>query len=120
MGPLRQGLGLALFALCGAALGAGCPVPDDGTSLRRGLLKVKYLAETEAWEREAAKTTTVQYVLLVNAPQRVGKRCYWPVEARAGGELWNTFYVTARGERVLLAAPAGKFLTLEDWRAARR
>ena len=42
------------------------------------------------------------------------------MEARAGGELWNTFYVTARGERVLVAAPAGKLLTLDDWRAARR
>jgi len=120
VGPLRQSIALALFALCNAAFGAGCPVPDDGTSLRRGLLKVKYLVETEAWEREAGKTATVQYVLLVNSPQRVGKHCYWPVEARAGGELWTTFYVTARGDRVLVTAPAGKLLTLEDWRAARR
>jgi hypothetical protein len=120
VGPLRQSLGLALFALCSAVFGAGCPVPDDGTSLRRGLLKVKYLPETEAWEREAGKAATVQYVLLVGSAQRVGKHCYWPVQARAGGELWNTFYVTARGERVLVAAPTGKLLTLEDWRAARR
>lgn len=120
MGPLRQSLALALFALCGAALGAGCPVPDDGTSLRRGLLKVKYLAETEAWEREAGKTSTVQYVLSVDAPIRQGKLCYWPVEARAGGELWHTFYVTASGDRVLVAVPGGKRLTLEAWRAARR
>ena len=120
MGPLRQVAGLVLLLSCGAAFGAGCEVPDDGTSLRRGLLKVKHLAETEAWEREAAKSATVQYVLLVDSAQRVGKHCYWPVEARAGGELWNTFYVTARGERVLVAVPGGKRLTLEAWRAARR
>ena len=95
-------------------------MPDDGTSLRRGLLKVKYLAETEAWERDAMKTAAVQYVLSVDAPRRHGKRCYWPVEARARGELWNTFYVTAAGDRVLVAGPGGKLLTLDAWRNAAR
>ena len=95
-------------------------MPDDGTSLRRGLLKVKYLAETEAWERDAMKTAAVQYVLSVDAPRRHGKRCYWPVEARAGGQVWNTFYVTALGDRVLVAGPRGQLLTLEDWRQGAR
>ena len=118
MGPLRQAAGLALLSCCSAALGAGCPVPDDGTSLRRGLLKVKYLAETEAWERAAGNNSAVQYVLLVGSPRRVGWVCYWPVEARARGELWNTFYVTAAGDRVLVAGPGGKLLTLDAWRNA--
>jgi len=120
VGPLRQVAALALLLSCGAALGAGCPVPDDGTSLRRGLLKVRYLAETEAWERATMKSATVQYVLLVNDPIRRGKRCYWPVEARAGGELWHRFYVTARGERVLVEVEGGKLVKLEEWRAAER
>ncbi len=95
-------------------------MPDDGTSLRRGLLKVKYLPETEAWEREAGKTATVQYVLLVGSARRLGKHCYWPVEARAGGAVWNTFYVTARGERVRVDTPGGEPLTLEAWRTLAR
>ena len=66
------------------------------------------------------KTATVQYVLLVNAPVRRGKDCYWPVEARAGAELWNRFYVTARGDRVLVESPGGRLVTLEAWRAANR
>ena len=96
-------------------------MPDDGsTPLRRAVIKVKVLAETEAWERAATRTAAVQYVLLLDAPLRRGKRCYWPVEARAGGELWNTFYVTPLGDRVLVAAPGGKPLTLHAWRKGSR
>jgi hypothetical protein len=110
-----------LAAAAGPAQAAGCPIPDDGAApLRPAVTKVKYLAETEAWERAAMKSATVQFVLLVNDPIRRGKHCYWPVEARAGGELWHRFYVTARGERVLVEAAGGKLVTLEDWRATSR
>jgi hypothetical protein len=111
----------ALAAAAGVAQAAGCPIADDtGSPLRRTVLVVKYLAETEAWERAATRTATVQYVLLVNDPIRRGKDCYWPVEARAGGELWQRFYVTARGDRILVQSPGGKLVTLEHWRAAGR
>ena len=121
MGPFQVAAALALALVAGLAQAAGCPVTDDtGSPLRRAVNKVKYLAETEAWEREAARTATVQYVLLVNSPQRVGKHCYWPVEARAGGELWNRFYVTARGERVLVETAGRKLVTLETWRGSGR
>jgi hypothetical protein len=96
-------------------------VPYDGsTPLRRAVAKVKYLAETEAWERAAMKTAAVHYVLSVDAPRRHGRRCYWPVEVRAGDQVWNTFYVTPLGERVLVAGPGGKLLTLDAWRKAAR
>lgn len=121
MGPLPLAAALAVAAAAGLAQAAGCPIPDDGGSpLRPAVNKVKYLAETEAWERAAVKSATVQYVLLVNEPIRRNKDCYWPVEARAGGELWHRFYVTARGERVLIETAGGKLVTLEGWRAAKR
>ncbi len=121
MGPLQVAAALALAAAAGLAQAVGCPVTDDtGSPLRRAVNKVKYLAETEAWEREAMKTATVQYVLLVNDPIRRGKDCYWPVEARAGSELWHRFYVTARGERVLVETAGRKLVTLETWRGSGR
>jgi hypothetical protein len=121
VGPLQVAAALALAAATGVAQAGSCAVADDtGSPLRRTIIKVKYLAETEAWEREAMKHSAVQYVLLVDAPLRRGKECYWPVEARAGGELWNRFYVTARGERVLVEVEGGKLVTLEAWRAASR
>jgi hypothetical protein len=121
VGPLPLAAALALALAAGSAQAAGCQVVDDtGSPLRRAVNKVKYLAETEAWEREATKIATVQYVLLLNDPIRRNKDCYWPVEARAGGELWHRFYVTARGDQVLVELPAGKLVTLEDWRAANR
>jgi hypothetical protein len=121
VGPFALAAALALALAAGSAQAAGCQVVDDtGSPLRRAVNKVKYLAETEAWEREAVKTATVQYVLLVNDPIRRGKDCYWPVEARAGGELWYRFYVTARGERVLVEMVSGKLVSLDDWRTAVR
>jgi len=121
VGPFQVVAALALATAAGLGQAAGCPISDDGGSpLRRTILRVKYLAETEAWEREATKRSAVQYVLLVDAPLRRGDECYWPVEARAGSELWHRFYVTARGERVLVEVADGKLVTLEAWRAARR
>lgn len=118
MGPLQ---GIAAVALLAAACAAqACEVPGDGTALRRALLKVKYLAETEAWEREAMKSAPVQYVLSLDTPLRHRGRCYWPVEARSGGKLWNRFLATPQGERVLVAGPQGKLLTLDDWRKSGR
>lgn len=95
-------------------------MPGDGTSLRRALLKVKYLPETEAWERAARKTATVKYVLSLDAPRDIEGRCYWPIEARSDGRLWNTFYATPRGEFLLVDAPGGRLISLEDWRSAIR
>jgi hypothetical protein len=121
VGPFQVAAALMLAAATGLAQAAGCSIQDDtGSPLRRTVNKVKYLAETEAWERATMKSATVQYVLVVNAPLRRGKECYWPVEARAGGELWHRFYATARGERVLVEVEGGKLVTLEDWRAAGR
>ena len=118
MGPLQGSVAAALLAAACAA--QACEVPGDGTSLRRALLKVKYLPETEAWERTARKTATVHYVLSLDAPIELDGRCYWPVEARSGEQLWNTFYATPRGEHILVAAPAGAPVSLDAWRAGVR
>lgn len=110
--------------LCFAALAAGaaqaCEVPGDGTSLRRALLRVKYLPETELWELAARKSSTVQYVLSLDAPRDIEGRCYWPIEARSGDRVWNTFYATPRGEHILVAGPDGSLVALEAWRKATR
>jgi len=121
VGPLQRSAAIALLAVSCAAHGADCRVPDDGSMpLRRAVMKVKVLAETEAWERAAMKTTAVRYVLSIDTPLQHGRRCYWPVEARAGEQVWNTFYVTPLGDRVLVAGPGGSLLTLDAWRAGRR
>lgn len=118
MGPLQGGLAAALLA---AALAAqACEVPGDGTSLRRALLKVKYLPETETWELAARKAATVQYVLSLDAALERHGRCYWPIEARSGGRVWNTFYATPQGEHILVAGPGDALVPIEEWREKRR
>lgn len=107
------------FALAAGAAQA-CEVPGGGTSLRRALLRVKYLPETEAWELAQPEHATVQYVLSLDEPLEREGRCYWPVEARSGGERWNTFYVTPSGEHMLVASPGGGLVPLEEWRTATR
>jgi hypothetical protein len=115
------GAALALLAAPWFAEGADCSLPEEGgTPLRGAVTRVKHLAETEAWERGQGKSTAVKYVLSIDAPRRHGEICYWPVEARAGSETWNTFYVTPGGDRVLVAGPGGKLVTLDVWRKAAR
>jgi hypothetical protein len=116
MGPLQgiAALGVALGLAAGAA--QACEVPGEGTSLRRALLRVKYLPETELWELQARKTSTVQYVLLLSEPIRRAGRCYWPIEARTSSALWRRFYATPRGEHVLVEIPGGAPVPLEEWR----
>ena len=117
MGPLQGSLAAALLAACAAQ---ACDVPGDGTSLRRALLKVKYLPETERWEGAIAKPATAHYVLSLDAPRLYQGRCYWPIEARSGDRLWHTFYATPSGEDILVAGPGGELLPLEAWRKAAR
>lgn len=118
MGSLQGSLAAALLAAACAA--QACEVPDDGTSLRRALLKVKYLPETEAWELAARQRAPVQFLLSLDAPLERDGRCYWPIEASSAGKVWNTFYATPRGEDLLVAGPDGALLTLEAWRGATR
>jgi hypothetical protein len=117
VGSLKAGLAAALLL---AAAAQACEVPGDGTSLRRALLKVKYLPETEAWELAARKQAPVQFVLSLDAPLEREGRCYWPIEVRSGGRPWNTFYATPKGEDILVSMPDEKLLPLEAWRAATR
>lgn len=108
------------WALAAACAAQACEVPGDGTSLRRALLKVKYLPETEAWELAARGSATVQYVLSLDAPREIEGRCYWPIEARSDGKLWNRFYTTPRGEFVLVEQAEGNLVALDAWRKATR
>lgn len=110
----------ALLLVACAAQAQICAVPGDGSPLRRALLKVKYLPETELWELATMKAAPVQYLLSLDAPLKHRGRCYWPIEARSAGQLWNRFYATPGGEHVLVAGPQGKLLTLNDWRRTSR
>jgi hypothetical protein len=114
VGPL-QGIAVLALALA-AAQAAACDVPGDGTSLRRALLRVKYLPETELWELQARKHATVHYILSLADPIVHEGRCFWPIEARSGDRLWYRFYATPRGETVLVDMPGGELVPVEEWR----
>jgi hypothetical protein len=94
-------LALALLLMASSAL--ACEMPDAGGSLsmRRLVTRVQLLPETEAWRKSLPEGMAAQFVLLVHSPERIRGRCYWPVEARAGGELWRRFLVAGDGGRVL-------------------
>jgi hypothetical protein len=104
---VAAGLSLALAA----APAAACQVPDEGTApLRRLVARVKYLPETEAWAELMSRTrTVVQYVVLLDEPQRIEGRCHWMVEVRAEDRVWKKFLVPGEGGPVIeLPAQAPK------------
>src|SRR5258706_10364161 len=97
----QKAAGFSLI-LAFAAPAAACEVPDDGSApLRAAVSRVKHLAETEAWQKALPEGTIAQFVLLLDSPRKVRGSCYWPVEVRAGGELWKRFFVSGDGRRVL-------------------
>jgi hypothetical protein len=101
MSVSQKTAGFSLILAC-AAPAMACEVPDDGSApLRAAVTRVKYLAETEAWQKALPEGTIAQFVLLLDSPRKIRGSCYWPVEVRAGGELWKRFYVSADGRRVL-------------------
>ncbi|MBI2752508.1 MAG: hypothetical protein HYX46_03190 [Betaproteobacteria bacterium] len=108
LGPLRKArfwqiAAGSLAAMLLAATAVACEIPTDEGSmpLRRAVTRVKYLPETEAWQKTLPAGAIAQFVLLVDSPQKIGGRCYWPVEVRASGALWKRFLVAADGHRVM-------------------
>lgn len=95
-------LALALPALA-------CEYPDEGNMpLRRALTRVQMLPETEAWKRERLDAgDALQFRLLLEETITVEKRCYWTVEALAGGKVWRRFYVSPDGKSVRRGKPGG-------------
>src|SRR5438477_9163506 len=96
---IRSLLVLLFFPLSAAA----CDYPDEGTMpLHRAVTKVKLRPEAEAWAKAwLEEKVVVQYALLLDPPKIIAGRCYWTVEARAGGRVWRRYYVTPDGSRVL-------------------
>jgi hypothetical protein len=88
--------------------GRACDYPDEGTMpLHRAVTKVKLLPDTQQWSADMLRhKVVVQYALLLDQPVRIEGRCYWTVEARAKGRLWQRFYVTPDGRR--LAGEGGR------------
>ena len=82
---------------------AACDYPDEGTMpLHRAITRVKLLPETEAWSAAMLRNKVmVQYGLFLEPSVLVRGRCYWTVEARAGGSVWRRFYVSPDGRSVL-------------------
>lgn len=87
--------------LAAAALACEIPADEGSMPLRRAVTRVKYLPETEAWQKSLPEGAIAQFVLLVDSPQKIRGRCYWPVEVRAAGTLWKRFLVAADGGSVL-------------------
>jgi hypothetical protein len=91
--------------LMASSMALACEVPDEGNMpLRRALTRVQMLPETVQWELARREDNVlVQYRLLLHEQRRIGGKCYWTVEALAGGEIWKRFLVTPDGKSVLKA-----------------
>ena len=102
MASLMHRIGVVALFWCATGAQA-CDYPDLGNlPLRRAVTKVKLLPQADAWAAELHKAgQVVQYALLLENTVEQSGRCYWTVEAIAGGKVWRRFYVTPDGKRVL-------------------
>ncbi len=97
MGPVERA---ALLSLACAGAAQACEFPEQGGSpLRAAVAAVKFLPETEAWEKTLPAGASAQYLLHLDRPRMVGGRCHWTLEVRAGGTLWKRYLVTPGGGR---------------------
>jgi hypothetical protein len=88
--------------LAGTQAGFACEFPNEGNMpLRRAVTRVEMLPQVHEWHRDMVeKGASPQYLVRLDAPVRRAGRCYWTVEARAGGKLWRSFLVTPDGKHV--------------------
>jgi hypothetical protein len=97
VGPIERA---ALLSLACAGAAQACEFPEQGGSpLRAAVSAVKYLPETEAWEKALPAGTFAQYLLHLDRTRTVGGICHWTLEVRAGSVLWKRFLVTPGGGR---------------------
>jgi hypothetical protein len=90
-------------ALAIASPAVACEIAgDDWHAVRRMVVRVKILPETEAWaERRTREGAQVKYLLSLDQPVRRKQRCWWPVEVSADGELWKRFLVRRDSSEVV-------------------
>lgn len=104
MGPFA-GSALILTALATPAI--ACDVAAGSASpLRAAVAAVKYLPQTEAWEQALPLGRAAQHILHLDRTRHFEGRCYWTLEARAGGTLWKRFLVTPGGGKAIEEVPA--------------
>lgn len=103
----RRRLYAASLILLGTAAMA-CELPDEGSAqYRRLVTRVKYLPDiVEHAERLAWAKKPIQYILDLEAPQRVDGRCHWPVEVRAEDQVWRR-YLVPYGPGTPIRVPSG-------------
>jgi hypothetical protein len=89
--------------LAAALPGFACEFPDEGNMpLRRAVTRVEMLPEVHAWTVDLHEKLSArpQFVVRLDQPVWKERRCYWPVEVRAKGELWRSYLVSPDGKSV--------------------
>ena len=87
---------------------AACDYPDEGNRpLRRAVARVQLLPEIEAWSRLVQENGGVaQFIVLLEDTVRArGGYCYWTVEVAENGRLWQRYYITPDGKRLVKGKP---------------
>ena len=99
---IRRALPALLIVLPAGALASEMHSDSEGAPWRRAVARVKYEPAVEAWaDAMQRERNVVQYVLMLDEPKYVEKRCYWPVEIRSEGKVWKRFLVTPDGKGMI-------------------
>jgi len=100
---------------------ARCDAPAlHAPDYQRAIDTVRRLPELVAWSR--SHTFPVAYGESMDQQQMLEGRCYWSVSVYASRperlELWNVFFVEAKGKKGLLVQDpeSGEAVSLQQWR----
>jgi hypothetical protein len=126
-----RNLACLMLSLCMAAASHAAAQPEPARALRcdapalnapdyqRAIDTVRRLPELVAWSR--SHTFPVAYGESMDQQVALEGRCYWSVSVYASRperlELWNVFFVEAKGKSLLVQDPeSGEAVSLQQWR----
>jgi hypothetical protein len=111
----------SLAVLVSATPAFCCEYPDQGTMpLHRAVKRVELIPAVVEWtnmERDAGRV--VSFIVQLDQPVRIGRKCLWTVDVSSAGKLWERFYVSPDG-RSVRAELNGQPVAVQAWRRARR
>ncbi len=119
---LRHGLFLFVVTFAWPAL-AACSALTSGSEQERGAFsRIMAISEVKAWLSHISSRPNVHAAFVpAEGTQVIAGRCYWKITLYSDEgshlHLWNTFFVSATGNGVLIVDNDGNPLSVRHWRS---
>ena len=103
---------------------AACPSLENGSAQeRKTVARVTAIPEVKAWLALVSTNADAHAAFIPDpvARRAIDGHCYWEIaiysDEGSHFHLWNTFFVSATGNRLRVADSDGNSLSIKEWRA---